>query len=325
MKKKLNRILILLVSILLIATVVYAWFTTNKTVTVDSLDAQVTTTGGVEISVDGINWKTAVTANELLAHENYRNAINQIPNTIYPVSTAGNVNGGKLDMYYGIIDTNDDDGNFMLTATKEEEKDGKSGRYMAFDVFLRATQATIMSLNSDTIIKSSSRLKDASSGIENAIRIAIIDKGTVEDGTAASIIQGLNNAGTATIIEPNYDSHNSTGVNQAATIYGITGLTVGNNNRELSYYGIKNTIEQKVELNSIDSRYFQQVNNNICIPNSFFSGNNLREIFNLKQGITKLRLYVWIEGQDVDCENSISGSYIQLNLQFTAMGNLSQN
>lgn len=325
MKKKLNKILILVVSILLIETVVYAWFTSNKIVTIESLDAQITTTGGIEISVDGINWKANVTSRELLEHKNYRSAINQIPDTIYPVSTAGNITNGRLDMYYGIIEPNDDDGSVMLTAIKETDKDGEDGRYIAFDVFLRATQATVMALNPDTIITSTRKSGSTPSGIENAIRIAIIDKGTVADGVDVATIQSLNKTESLTIIEPNYDSHTATGVNQASNIYGITGLTVGNNNREVPYYGIKNNIEQKIELDSKDSRYLQQVNNIIYIPKSFFSGNNHKEIFYLKQGITKLRIYAWIEGQDVDCESGASGSDIQLSLQFIATGNSKQN
>lgn len=37
----------------------------------------------------------------------------------------------------------------------------------------------------------------------------------------------------------------------------------------------------------------------------------------LKSGITKVRIYMWIEGQDVDCENNASGGSITYNLQIT--------
>ena len=38
-------------------------------------------------------------------------------------------------------------------------------------------------------------------------------------------------------------------------------------------------------------------------------------IFTLSAGITKARVYMWIEGQDVDCENTASGTDISFNLQ----------
>ena len=37
----------------------------------------------------------------------------------------------------------------------------------------------------------------------------------------------------------------------------------------------------------------------------------------LTSGITKVRIYMWIEGQDVDCENNASGGSITYNLQIT--------
>jgi hypothetical protein len=33
-------------------------------------------------------------------------------------------------------------------------------------------------------------------------------------------------------------------------------------------------------------------------------------MFTLASGITKFRVYMWVEGQDVDCENSASGAYL---------------
>ena len=42
-----------------------------------------------------------------------------------------------------------------------------------------------------------------------------------------------------------------------------------------------------------------------------------QKIFALTAGITKVRVYMWIEGQDVDCENTASGTDISYNLQFT--------
>ena len=38
--------------------------------------------------------------------------------------------------------------------------------------------------------------------------------------------------------------------------------------------------------------------------------------FSLQEGITKIRVYMWIEGQDVDCENNASGSDITFKLEF---------
>ena len=38
---------------------------------------------------------------------------------------------------------------------------------------------------------------------------------------------------------------------------------------------------------------------------------------NLAAGVTKVRVYMWIEGQDVDCENMASGTNVNFNVQFS--------
>ena len=39
------------------------------------------------------------------------------------------------------------------------------------------------------------------------------------------------------------------------------------------------------------------------------------DVFSLAAGITKVRVYMWVEGQDIDCENTASGTDISFNLQ----------
>ena len=37
----------------------------------------------------------------------------------------------------------------------------------------------------------------------------------------------------------------------------------------------------------------------------------------LAAGITKVRVYMWIEGQDIDCENNASGTDITYNIELS--------
>ena len=41
------------------------------------------------------------------------------------------------------------------------------------------------------------------------------------------------------------------------------------------------------------------------------------EFVTLEAGVTKFRVYMWVEGQDVDCEDHASGTDIMYNVQFT--------
>jgi len=312
--KKNILILVLLVVVLLGST--YAWFTVNKNVKVEEIEVKVATTQDLEISVDAINWKHSINSKELLEgiHTTYPNALNQIPTEeLYPVSTAGFINNAKLDMFYGEAKINNKTNLYTLTAKKEEEVHGKTGNFIAFDIFLKAAKDTTIYLNPNSSIYSQRSAENTeSSGIENATRMAILKQGTATTSTAA---QALNGATEAIIVEPNYDVHTATGIQHAEDIYGITGLNLTGNN-SLEYYGVKNAITEGVDLTETSDAYFSKVNPNVKLKNSFFNGEEKVELFQISKGITKLRVYLWIEGQDVDCEDKASGANLNFQLQF---------
>lgn len=60
-KKLSSLILLLLLSVVLLGTSTYAWFTSNKNVSIEGIDVKVTTSSGLLISADATNWKTTLT------------------------------------------------------------------------------------------------------------------------------------------------------------------------------------------------------------------------------------------------------------------------
>ena len=47
-------------------------------------------------------------------------------------------------------------------------------------------------------------------------------------------------------------------------------------------------------------------------------GNSANSTFaTLEAGVTKVRIYMWIEGQDIDCENNATGTDISFNISLT--------
>ena len=123
-----SAILLLLLLAILLTASTYAWFTANKTVTVDDIDVRIEAQNGLQISANGVDWKSIVTVNDLL-NAAYTDNTNQIPSVIEPVSTIGDVTNGKMAMYYGQVDPVD--GVYSLTATKEEtETAGETGKYV---------------------------------------------------------------------------------------------------------------------------------------------------------------------------------------------------
>lgn len=315
--KKNRTIYILILLIILLLASTYAWFTINKNVRVETLNVQVASAGNLEISVDAINWKDAINSEELLdgIHTNYPRAVNQIPeNGLYPTSTAGNVNNGKMEMFYGEVRNDKGNNTYSLTAKKEIENHGKDGNFIAFDIFLKVDEDTTLYLNSETNIQSESVINtNRQTGIENAVRIAILDYGR---GNNSSTAQNLIETSKPIIIEPNYDIHTTSGIQSAKNIYGIGNLQL-TGNRALTYYGIKKEITTARPLNDKSNTYFSIVDPAIKLENRFFNGQDRVELLNLSKGITKLRVYLWIEGQDVDCEDNASGANLKFDLQFT--------
>lgn len=316
---KLLLLLLLLTTVLLVSST-YAWFTANKTVAVTSLDVTVEAKNGLQISADGINWKTILQLEDLQnATTTYSTATNQIPEVLEPVSTGKTVTSGKLDMFYGETDTNDE-GDYILTSTKQTDAHGSSGRYIAFDIFLKTTNAIAnlnLTSNSKVVFDAPDDDSTATSvGLENAARVAFLIEGNVADGATNTEIQALSGATAATtyIWEPNYDVHTAAGVSNAYSVYGITTSQTGGS--VLAYNGVISefTSTNNVLLSSTDANYFAPVTPTYTTP-----ANNASDtaIFGLSAGITKVRVYMWVEGQDVDCENNASGSNITYTIEFT--------
>ena len=356
-KQRLNNLLIvLLLSSMLLVMSTYAWFTANKTVNIDSIDVKVSTTSGLQISADGEDWKTVLDKTDLVKAKagKYAEATNQLPKEMSPVSTVLNVNrNGRLDMFFGDVYadldpdsttygeyvlessllTSDDDGNNM-------EMDGNNGKYIAFDVFLKSgnkAEDLYMSGN----VKEIKYLGDDAdgnpiyedvantnaSGIANAARIGLIKGGNTTStlGGDARALSTVN--GKSFMWEPNADTHTANGIANGVSLGWITTLAqVGA--APVAYAGIKaeTPADTAVALSQITQTGAPDLAQNITptwtskrdeVPNLQFPTDAKENGYALNNGVTKFRIYMWVEGQDIDAENFASGSYLEYNLSFS--------
>ena len=325
-KKKQRRLLLLLLLLVcsgvLFGTTTYAWFTANKTVTVDPIDVNVEAKSGLQISADGETWKSVISNADLKgASSRYSAAVNQIPSMIEPVSTVGEVNeNGKMKMFLGEVSTNDT-GEWLLSSTESvEENRTDAGSFVAFDIFLRTEKAGQIYLTTNSGVEFTDA---ADNGIKNATRIAFVVLGNTPSDSELGTIQGLNGGTSSpvTIWEPNAGSHTTYGVNNAKEVYGVDSLDAGKiDNAPVSYDGIKAEFDTGDNITIDDatatshSDEFAAVNPAIKTNDGF---TDYQALISLSRGITKVRVYMWIEGQDVDCENNASGGNIQFNLQMS--------
>ena len=336
-KKKKRKILLSLIMILFVGVILtastYTWFTANKTVTVDSLDVNVSTSTGLQISTDAINWKTIVTKVDILNAKTtgYNAAVNQIPaGQTNPVSTAGGVDSGTgyMNMFRGLLSDDSGLGNLKLTAAKSTEKDGTEGDFIAFDLFFNTNEAQDIYLTSGSnVIGGNSEGGGTDTSIQNAARIAFLPQGTNPEASNSSASQALKatDATGLRIWEPNADTHTANGVNNAQLNFGKSGLTPGEGNAPVEYYGVKAVFgtENAQDVNSQNPTYFTKIEagtqglfttNKSGIPTTAY-----QQVFHLDKGVTKIRIYMWVEGQDVDCEDYASGGDLTYNLQFSSL------
>ena len=314
---KSSILVLLLIAILLIAST-YAWFTANTNVEISTLNVNVGAANGLQISADGTNWKTVLTNDDIdptNVSTNYADNKNQIPTVMEPVSSTGEMaTDGTMKMFLGRV-TSAATGELQLTASALTDTKGagdNAGKYIAFDVFLKVDEDSMLSLTKDSNV--TVKKGETSKGLENATRTAFCVLGNTDSGATLDTIQKLNTEQRASYIwEPNYDAHTTTGVANAKNNYQITTASPLDT-KALDYYGVKAAIETPVALNSKETTYFSQVTPAYKTKNTVEADVGM---FQLKAGITKVRIYMWVEGQDVDCENTASGSNISFNVKFS--------
>lgn len=318
---KYSLLLLLLIAILLV-TSSYAWFTANRVVTVSQLQVNVQTQNGLQISADADVWKGTL-SNEDLTGAAYEGCINQFPEILQAVSTAGeNTTDGNLKLFYG-VSAPSTDGSYSLTATQENgPTKGEEGKYIAFDIYLRADQDTTLQLqlaNDDGDNPIGSFVTSPENrGLQNAARVAFIKQGHVGLDEDATTLQNQVNQDAdkkVYIWEPNSTSHTDVAVQYALATYDET-IADGT---AYTTYGVKsaitseNAVAIKDAITGTNSTYFAET-----APITTTEGQVVvSDVLTLDQGVTKLRVFMWIEGQDYDCENNASGSDAIFQLQFT--------
>ena len=320
-KKIFIAILMILFSGVVLTASTYAWFTANKTVTVEQIEVNVAASNGLQISVDASNWKTLISNADIKgAGTTYTGAVNQLPTTsIVPTSSIGEVDAatGFMKMFKGEIISSSTGTNILKAERSTETHSTTSGDFIAFDLFFQVTEDTPVYLtNASNVIA-----VDASKGIENAARVAFVEQGNAAAGTAVGTVQGLKSDGKkpAIIWEPNIDVHKPAAVVAALSTYEITTTETGA--ARINYNGVKAPIpeEANIPLKSADTNYFSAVTPALTSVAAGIPDTDYLQLFTLKAGTTKVRIYMWVEGQDVDCENNASGSSLAYNLQFSVL------
>ena len=275
-----------------------AWFTRGTEAVATGFDFTASAASGILISTDAETWKSNITNLDFDtttpggAQEGNRISINGMD----PVSTVDSVSSGELSFYSATYDSTS--GGFTLAAD--------TSNYLVFDLYFLNQGAEDLTLS----LTSAATVTDGTTDQDTALssRVAFIVEGSDNDATAAVALSG----GTSAYIwEPNSTT-------RAAATAPQTGLQ---NNAKYYYNGISGDngstpVTAKDSYNMLSAGAYTTLVNttkDYAIGDSPVVG-TLQGSTNGR--ITKVKVYVWMEGQDVDNTNAASSGMVDIALAF---------
>lgn len=319
-------IVIFLCAILLIFAS-YAWFSMNLNIKIKTLNMVVAKNSDLTISFDGINFERSIEINKDNIYNNladvYPNHTTQWPsNGLIPVSSPGipDSNSSNFDMFEtnGVLYyKREKDRGFVKTRLSKQDTPREYNYYLAFDVFIKNDTGSPISDNlyfdDTTSIYAPGEIDEEMQGLINSFRVGIVKIGSVPLNASVSEIQNIkcNNSCTSSIYEPYSKFHTPLSIERAKK-YGVM-LVDGNKFPTYAYRkaGGPIYVENSISGSSkIDREYF--------IPQETITDDTLdTSIFQIPNGITKARVYVWIEGQDIDSlETNSKGTDVDISVNF---------
>lgn len=301
-----SAIAMLIVSAIVLTSSTFAWFSMSKQATVESMDLTVTSPEGIQISANASTWTSSLTVDEIFnndeattsRHDAYEGNANLYPKDLIPVSSAFySANTGKALFVKGSLD--DASKVTLSTVTQLKDQQDAAG-FIAFDIFFKVANATTVYF-SDTTIVDNSGTKATS-----AMRVAFdtLGNGAANTDAATATAWSAWTRGNTVM----YEIDSATRSDDAAALGIATGAQTTKYLQDTTSTGT--TASNGIVVSGNSPQNF---------PGKLVRDTDARtaKCFNLAAGITKMRVYIWVEGQDCDCLNSIAGAALTANLVFT--------
>lgn len=317
-----SAIAMLIVSAIVLTSSTFAWFSMAKKVEVESMKLSITSPEGIQLSANAKAWTTTITKAELEGQADtayarfnaYDGNTNYFPSVLSPASSIFHYTASTKmpEWYSGSINA---DG--KLITTKITADNASTACYVSFDLFVKLAEAQKVGFEKSTITC------ETNPEAVYAMCIATVNCGQVTDPTdtvaMASLTPTSQNSTVTTALgrRNNYVVYELDSLNHTAAS-GLTSGTVDSYRQAIKAAGEVTPIKP-VEGSSLSA--------NISPLNSGITGNTYAELvysnssseayFNAYAGITKIRVYIWMEGQDSDCANDVAGQDIDVNFVLT--------
>jgi hypothetical protein len=294
-----SSVAMLLVSALALTTATYAWFTKGTSGKVSQLTLSAQNDSGIQLSVDAVNWKGTITASDISGQGS-----NDYSTNLSPKSSIATALDGKITLYS--IEVNDETG--VVTASVDDNKSGM----IRFDLYVRNTGMEGKTFSLDTG-NASVKGGTTTTGIENAIRVAFVYQGakgiTADNSADVTAVKNLK-SNIVWLWEPNYTKHSQASMVTDGTsqpTYAIKSQITNGNGVTLDSKGI-------IPYDNNNSAYLQLVTASLADGSSEYSNATIATI--PANSMVKFTVYIWLEGQDVDCIDQTANGDILVDLIF---------
>lgn len=326
--KQKNFNLMLLVTfftgVILIAAT-YAWFYASLNVKIDFFRMKVSNDSGLFISLDGITYSSSIEiSKDILTTElekTYKNQTSQwAENGLYSVSSAGikNSNYYKFDMFgssrlgYREFDTSDK--RYLNSRLITEGASNTKNHYIAFDIFLKNVSGSPfpdnLYIDKETSVSYDNSIYNDTDGTINSLRLGFVKINSVPRKTDVNIIQNLvcDNKCESVIYEPNPTLHSSDSIERAKK-YGINLI----DGRYIPTYAVIAEGNLLELANGQEGSGFPLDEEHFALQKTYT--NIDKSLFQVPNGVTKVRVYIWVEGQDIDSlETNSRGAKVSINI-----------
>lgn len=294
-----SAIAMLVVSAIVLTSSTFAWFSMAKRVEVETMELNITSPDGVQLSANTDAFTTMLTLSDIKGTSTarwkaYTGNQNNFPELLKPSSSTMAATKQLPVFYEGSITS---DG----YARASQVTSDTLGGYVAFDLFVQV--GTDMSVNwGQTTITC-----DDNPDVLSAMRVAIVNCGTVKSKATAEEIQAVVPASATNLgvvmYEPNSSNHTE-----------VSGYEDGDTVPDLYIRApYSNRIPTGNGKNIMQEAQYTGVFAGAAVK----TGNEDNLSFKAKAGINRIRVYLWMEGNDVDCANDVAGATIGFNLVFT--------
>lgn len=294
-----SAIAMLLVSAIVLTSSTFAWFSMAKRVEVEKMQLNITSPDGVQISANTSAFTTMLTMADFIDEEAttrwkaYEGHTNNFPELLRPSSSNLSLGGSLPKFFEGSVN----DADVLSTYAVQDT----TGGYVVFDLFVKVSKNETVWWDETTITCNDNP------EVVTAMRMAMVNGGVVNEKAAAeeivAAIPGNYTNNRVVMFEPDSTNHTATsGYESGASVPDSYIHTASNNANAGRPAGKYYTTTGAGAAQCI------RANENNASTTAYF---------NATAGVNRIRVYLWMEGNDVDCANDVAGATIDFNLVLT--------